>query len=190
VRGSATALREVTGDRAFGDVNYVFPTFVTTHMPIGLVGLIIAAIFAASMSTVAAELNSLATATLIDFYQRHFVRQADDAHYLRVAKIATALWGVFACSVALYAANLGPLIDVVNRFGSFFYGSILGVFILAIGVPRATSTGAFWGLIAGMAAVAWVAASTSIAFLWHNVVGAVVVVFIGVAISLLRPKPD
>ena len=83
-RAAATGIvRDVTGDRAFGDTNYVFPTFVTTHMPIGLVGLIIAAIFAASMSTVAAELNSLATATVIDFYRRLFVREASDAHYLR-----------------------------------------------------------------------------------------------------------
>jgi Na+/proline symporter len=169
-------------------VNYVFPTFVTRHMPIGLIGLIIAAIFAASMSTVAAELNSLATATLIDFYQRLFVKQADEAHYLRVAKIATACWGVFACVVALYAANLGPLIDVVNRFGSFFYGSILGVFILAIVVKRATANGAFWGLLAGMAAVAAVAAWTNVAFLWHNVVGAAVVVATGSAISLVFPS--
>jgi solute:Na+ symporter, SSS family len=189
VRQRATALvRDVTGDRAFGDVNYVFPTFVTTHMPIGLVGLIIAAIFAASMSTVAAELNSLATATLIDFYKRLFVREAEDAHYLNVARIATGCWGVFACVVAVYAASLGPLIDVVNRFGSFFYGSILGVFMLAIGVRRATSTGAFVGLLAGMAAVAWVANTTDIAFLWHNVIGAVTVVVVGVAVSAVSSR--
>jgi SSS family transporter len=189
VRRSATTLvRDVTGDRAFGDVNYVFPTFVTKHMPIGLVGLIIAAIFAASMSTVAAELNSLATATLIDFYKRLFVQQADDAHYLRVAKIATAFWGVFACVVAVYAANLGALIDVVNQFGSFFYGSILGVFILAIGVKRANATGAFVGLLAGIATVAWVATTTNIAFLWHNVVGAVVVVAVGVLVSAVSSR--
>jgi Na+/proline symporter len=189
-RSDATGIvRAVTGDRAFGDTNYVFPTFVTTQMPIGLVGLIIAAIFAASMSTVAAELNSLATATVIDFYRRLWVREASDAHYLRAAKAATALWGLFACGVALFAANLGPLIDVVNRFGSFFYGSILGVFILAIGVPRATALGAFVGLIAGMAAVASVATFLpAIAFLWHNVVGVVAVLVTGLLVSLSQPK--
>jgi solute:Na+ symporter, SSS family len=186
-RAAATGIvRDVTGDRAFGDTNYVFPTFVTTHMPIGLVGLIIAAIFAASMSTVAAELNSLATATVIDFYRRLFVREASDAHYLAAAKMATAGWGVFACVVALFAANLGPLIDVVNRFGSFFYGSILGVFVLALGVKRATGHGAFVGLIAGIAAVAYVATQMPwIAFLWHNVVGVVVVVIVGVIVSVI-----
>jgi SSS family transporter len=185
-RTAATGIvRDVTGDRAFGDTNYVFPTFVTTQMPIGLVGLIIAAIFAASMSTVAAELNSLATATVIDFSRRLFVREASDAHSLAAAKVATAVWGLFACIVALFAANLGPLLDVVNRFGSFFYGSILGVFVLALGVPRATGRGAFVGLIAGIAAVACVATQLPwIAFLWHNVVGVVAVVVVGLIVSL------
>jgi SSS family transporter len=186
-RAAATRIvRDVTRDQGFGDTNYVFPTFVTTRMPIGLVGLIIAAIFAASMSTVAAELNSLATATVIDFYKRLFVREATDAHYLAVAKVATAGWGLFACVVALFAAGLGPLIDVVNRFGSFFYGSILGVFILAMFVRRATGHGAFVGLIAGIAAVAAVATWLPwIAFLWHNVVGVVAVVIVGTAVSVI-----
>jgi SSS family solute:Na+ symporter len=191
-RAEATGIvRDVTGDPSFGDTNYVFPTFVTTQMPIGLVGLIIAAIFAASMSTVAAELNSLATASVIDFYRRLFVREATDAHYLRAARVATAGWGVFACVVALFAANLGPLIDVVNRFGSFFYGSILGVFVLAIGVPRATSRGAFVGLVAGMAAVGAVATFLpKVAFLWHNVVGVVAVLVVGLLVSLSQRRPD
>ena len=98
-------------------------------------------------------------------------------------------WGLVACVVAIYATNLGPLIDVVNRFGSFFYGSLLGVFVLAIGTKRATGTGAFIGLICGMAAVAFVAfRHPAISFLWHNVVGVVVVVVVGMVISLLtRP---
>ena len=75
---------------------------------------------------------------------------ATDAHYLTVSRIATGVWGLFACVVAVWAAELGSLIEVVNRIGSFFYGSVLGVFILAIGFPRATGTGAFVGLIAGM----------------------------------------
>ncbi|MFO7695060.1 MAG: sodium:solute symporter [Vicinamibacterales bacterium] len=189
IRGRATTLvREVTGDRAFGDVNYVFPTFVTERMPVGLVGLIIAAIFAAAMSSIAAELNSLSTATVIDFYRRLWKRGASDAHYLTVSKLVTGFWGLVACVVALYAANLGPLIDVVNRFGSFFYGSLLGVFVLAVAAKRATSRGAFWGLLAGMVAVALVARYSSMAFLWHNVVGCVAVVTIGMLISLLdRP---
>jgi Na+/proline symporter len=186
VRARATTLvREVTGDRTFGDVNYVFPTFVTERMPVGLVGLIIAAIFAAAMSSIAAELNSLSTATVIDFYRRLWKRNASDAHYLKVSKLVTGFWGLVACVVAVYATNLGPLIDVVNRFGSLFYGSLLGVFVLAVGAKRATSRGAFWGLLAGMATVALVARYTSIAFLWHNVVGCAAVVTIGMLVSLL-----
>jgi hypothetical protein len=93
--------------------------------------------------------------------------------------------GLFACIVATYAADLGSLIEVVNRFGSFFYGSILGVFLLAM-IPRARALGAFVGLLAGMAAVASVAKfAPSVSFLWHNVVGAVVVVVVGMALSFL-----
>jgi Na+/proline symporter len=87
--------------------------------------------------------------------------------------------------VAIWAAELGSLIEVVNRFGSFFYGSILGVFLLAIGWRRANSTGAFVGLIAGMSAVGWVAANTNVAFLWHNLIGAVVVFVTGMIVSEL-----
>jgi len=187
IRSEALALvRETTGDATYSDVNYVFPTFVMTHLPIGLVGLLIAAIFAAAMSTIAAEMASLSAATVIDFYRRFVRREADDRHYLRVSKLATGFWGLFASGVAVWAAELGSLIEVVNRFGSFFYGSILGVFILAVGFPRATGTGAFVGLIAGMASVAWAANFTSVAFLWHNVIGAVAVVMAGMAVSLVR----
>ena len=191
VRSQAAELvRDVTNDRQFGDVNYVFPTFVTDHMPIGLVGLIIAAIFAAAMSSIAAELNSLSTATVIDFYRRLWRTEASDAHYLTVSKLVTGFWGVVACVVAIYATRLGPLIDVVNQFGSFFYGSLLGVFVLAIGVRRATARGAFWGLLAGMAAVATVASTTDISFLWHNVVGVVAVAVVGSVISVLDRAPQ
>ena len=184
---SVAFVKRVSGDGSFNDVNYVFPNFILTQLPIGLAGLLIAAIFAAAMSTIAGELAALSTATIIDFYRRFIRPNADDAHLLRASRLSTGFWGLFASVVAVYAAELGSLIEVVNRFGSFFYGSILGVFILAIGVPMATSNGAFIGLLAGMASVAWVASATKIAFLWHNVVGAVVVVAVGVVISLLDP---
>ena len=155
VRARAVALmkKETKSDK-FNDTNYVFPSFITRYAPAGVVGLIIAAIFAAAMSTISAELASLSTATVIDFYRRHFKPGATDRHYLRVSKIATGCWGLFACIVALNATKLGSLIEVVNKFGSYFYGSLLGVFVLAIGTKRATSNGAFFGLIAGVAAVA------------------------------------
>jgi Na+/proline symporter len=187
IRSRASAVvREATGDERYTDVNYVFPTFIITEMPIGVIGLMIAAIFAAAMSTAAGELSSLASATIIDFYRRHLVRDATDRHYLYVSKLATVAWGLLACIVALYAANEGSLIEVVNRYGSLFYGSILGVFILAVAARRATATGAFWGLIAGMSVVLYVAFYTPIAFLWHNLIGAAVVVAVGMAISITK----
>jgi Na+/proline symporter len=191
IRADAAALvKRATGDAQYNDVNYVFPTFVTTQMPVGLVGLIIAAIFAAAMSTIAAELNALATASVIDIYRRLVRPAATDAHYLAVSRLATGFWGLMACGVAVYATSLGSLIEVVNRFGSFFYGSLLGVFVLAIGTRRTDGTGAFVGLLAGMSAVAFVAIRyPAVSFLWHNVVGAVVVTLVGMAVSALARSP-
>jgi Na+/proline symporter len=191
IRSQASGIvRSASGDADYSDVNYVFPTFITTQLPIGLVGLMIAAIFAAAMSASGGELNALATATVIDFYKRHFVKQATDSHYVFVSKLATFAWGLFACFVAMRAANQGSLIEVVNRYGSVVYGSLLGVFILAILTRRATARGAFWGTIAGMAAVLYVYNWMPwIAFLWHNLIGAVVVVAVGMAISYTQ-RPD
>ena len=185
IRGRAVSLvKEVTQDDSYTDVNYVFPTFVTTELPVGLVGLMIAAILAAAMSSIAGELNSLSTSTVIDIYRRHLRADGTDQHYLRVSKIVTGFWGLFASIVAMYAANLGSLIEVVNRFGSFFYGSLLGVFILAVATRRATASGALWGLVCGMITVTYVALTSSISFLWLNVVGAIAVVVVGMIVSL------
>jgi SSS family transporter len=183
VRDEALALAARVTDEPSEDVNYIIPRFVVQALPIGLAGMFIAAVMAAAMSSIAAELNSLSTATVIDFYRRWFRPEATDAHYLRVSKVATGVWGVFACAIAIYAASLGSLIEVVNRFGSFFYGSILGVFLLAM-MPRAKGVGAFVGLLAGMGAVAAVTfGAPSVSFLWHNVVGAVTVVSVGLLLS-------
>ena len=172
IRAEALAMAEEVTGEASRDVNYIIPRFVLGELPIGLAGLFIAAIIAAAMSSISSELNSLSTTSVIDFYRRWFRPEASDAHYLAVSKAATAFWGVFACFVALYAVNLGSLIEVVNRFGSFFYGSILGVFLLAM-APGAKAAGAFFGLLAGMGAVAVVTfGAPDVSFLWHNVIGA------------------
>ncbi|MEX2273592.1 MAG: sodium:solute symporter [Vicinamibacterales bacterium] len=181
-------VRETTGDAAYSDVNYVFPTFITTQLPVGLAGLMIAAILAAVMSTVAAELNSLSTATIIDFYKRHFRKDATERHYLRASWAATAIWGAFATIVASYATSLGSLIVVVNKVGSFFYGSLFGIFVLAIVTKRVGANAAFLALIAGMVTVAIVGLSTSVSWLWQNVVGTVVVTTVGVALSYVLPE--
>ena len=186
-RGRAVQLvKDATGDRSYNDVNYVFPTFVTTQLPVGLVGLIIAAIFAAAMSASAGEMNALATATVIDVYKRHVKKEATDAHYLRVSKLATGFWGL-TCGYAMYAANAGSLIEVVNKVGSLFYGTLLGAFVLAIGTRRATGHGAFIGMLVGFATVLVVANTTSISYLWFNLVGTAVVVVVGLAVSYLTP---
>jgi len=178
-------IRETNEDSAFNDVNYVFPVFVLQNMPLGVVGLIVAAILAAAMSSVAAELNALATASTMDFYAQHINPEGSQKELLRFARIATFLWGIFACVVATFATNLGSLIEVVNTFGSFFYGSLLGVFVLAFAVPSAKSAGAFFGLLFGISSV-WIASYfTDIAFLWFNVVGCLVTVFAGWLISML-----
>ena len=194
-REAATLVRDVTADDRYGrvtgdtptpDVNHVFPTFVTTRLPIGLIGLIIAAIFAAAMSSISAELNSLATTTVIDIYRRHLHPLKSDEHYLRISKAATLFWGVFACVVATFAAGLGSLIEVVNRFGSFFYGSLLGVFVLALAFRHTNGHGAFAGLAVGIAVVAAFAfhpATSGVSFLWHNPIGVVAVVATGMLVS-------
>ena len=144
----------------------------------GLAGLVIAVIFAAAMSTLSGEFNSLATATMVDFYKRFVPRGRRAAHDLLVSRLFTAFWGVFAAVDRAPGGPLGSAIEVVNRFGSYFYGSILGVFGLAVLTPRASARGAFYGLFAGMATVFLVSRLTTVPFLWYNVVGAVTV-FVG-----------
>ena len=185
-REATEFVRQTNGDSSFSDVNYVFPVFVIENMPLGLVGLIVAAILAAAMSSVAAELNALATASTMDFYRRHINVNSSEKQMLRFGRLSTLAWGLFACIVATFATNLGSLIEVVNTFGSFFYGSLLGVFVLAFAVPRAKSAGAFYGLLFGIVSV-WIASSTTdIAFLWFNVVGCLVTVAAGYLISIVR----
>lgn len=183
VRAQALDLASKVTGQPSKDVNYVIPRFVLDHLPVGLAGIFIAAVIAAAMNAISGELMSLSTASVVDFYKRWVRAEAPDAHYLVISRTATMFWGLFACVVATYAVNLGSLIEVVNRFGSFFYGSILGVFLLAM-LRRANATGAFVGLIAGMTAVAAVNfGAPSVSFLWHNVVGALTVLIVGTLVS-------
>ena len=182
-REATEFVRQTNDDASFNDVNYVFPTFVLQNMPLGAVGLIVAAILAAAMSSVAAELNSLATISTMDLYRQHINPDSTEKELLRFGRVATLLWGLFACVVATFVTNLGSLIEVVNTFGSFFYGSLLGVFVLAFVVTSAKSAGAFYGLLFGMVSVWIVSYFTDIAFLWFNVVGCLVTVAAGYLIS-------
>lgn len=184
----AAVYKQATGTSDYNDTNYIFLHYILTQIPHGLMGLIIAVIFAAAMSTLSGEFNSLATASMIDFVRR-FRGAGTDAADLFLSRVFTAFWGGFACLVALQAGRLGSAIEVVNKFGSYFYGSILGVFMLAVLTKRANGTGASIGLFAGMGIVGLVAAFTNVHFLWWNVVGATAVFVIGYGISLLTPAP-
>jgi len=166
-------------DKEYNDTNYIFLSFVTKYLPAGVVGLIIAAIFAAAMSTISGEINSLATVTVIDIYKRHLVRGGGDAHYLLASRLATAFWGLYAVMFAQFGKNLGSLIEAVNRLGSLFYGSLLGVFTLAFFFPKVGGNGAFFGIIVAEICIFAAYLFTGISFLWYNVIGCVAVIGTG-----------
>jgi Na+(H+)/acetate symporter ActP len=167
----------------FHDTNFIFLSFVTNYLPVGVVGLIIAVIFTAAMSSTSGEINSLAAVTVIDLYQRHVRKDASDHHYLNASRWSTVFWGMFAMGFAQYGRNFGSLIEAVNKVGSLFYGGLLGVFILAFFFKKVGPNGAFFGVLAGEAVIFAAAKFTDIAFLWYNVVGCVVVICAGVLVS-------
>jgi SSS family solute:Na+ symporter len=167
----------------FHDTNYIFLSFVTRYLPAGMVGLIIAVIFSAAMSSTSGEINSLATVTVIDIYRRHVNKKASDHHYLMASRWATVFWGLYAVAFAQYGRNFGALIEAVNIVGSLFYGGLLGVFVLAFFFKTVGANGAFFGVLAGEAAIFAANIFTKISFLWYNVVGCVVVIVVGVLVS-------
>ncbi len=178
----------LNGGRKFDDTNYIFLTFITTYLPIGLVGLVIGVIFSASMGSTSGEINSLATVSVIDIYRRYVARGKSDRHYLVASRLLTVFWGAYAVVFASVGGRgFGALIERVNIVGSLFYGGLLGVFVLAFGFRHVRGTAAFVGVIAGEAAIFSVAALTSISFLWYNVVGCVVVVGVALFITAFRP---
>ena len=175
----------------FDDTNYIFLSFVKNYLPIGLVGLVIGVIFSASMGSTSGEINSLATVSVIDVYRRFFVRNRSDRHYLMASRLLTVFWGAYAVAFAtLGARGFGALIERVNIVGSLFYGGMLGVFVLAFFCRQVGGTAAFWGVVAGEAAIFAAAWLTRISFLWYNVIGCLVVVAVAIAISKLRPDPQ
>ena len=174
------------GER-FDDTNYIFLSFVRLYLPAGLVGLVIGVIFSASMGSTSGEINSLATVSVIDVYSRFLVRHRSDRHYLIASRVLTVFWGAYAIAFAAWGARgFGALIVRVNIVGSLFYGGLLGVFVLAFFFKKVEGTAAFWGVIAGEAAIFAVARFTQVSFLWYNVVGCVVVVTVGLAVTKVR----
>ncbi len=171
------------GEKGFSDTNYIFLSFVTRYLPAGIVGLVIAVIFAATMSASSGEINSLATVTVVDIYRRHIRRGASDHHYLMASRWGTLFWGVYAVAFAGVAGRLGSLIVAVNLVGSLFYGSLLGCFVLALGFRRVGGTATFIGMLAGEAAILATAYFTNVSWLWYNVIGSAVVVGVALVIT-------
>jgi Na+/proline symporter len=180
-RQAAALIRRNDPSSDGNDTNYVFLSFVIHNLPVGLVGLLLAAVFCAAMSATASGLNSLGSTTVVDVYKRLVVREASEQHYVRASKMLTLFWGVFSIAVAEFAGRLGPLIEAVNKLGSLFYGTILAIFLLAFYTKRVTGTAAFWGAVIGEIVVILCARYTTMAWLWWNVVGCVV----GVGAALL-----
>jgi Na+/proline symporter len=177
VKADVTKLIEQNNPAAdTNDVNYVFLRFVLDYLPHGLIGLLIAVIFSASMGSIAAAYNSLASTTVVDVYKRLVDDKADDAHYLKASRWATIGWGIFCIVVAQFANRLGSMIEAVNILGSLFYGVILGVFVVAFYVKSIGGRATFWGAIIAEALVvlSWYLNLT--AFLWLNVIGCLLVV--------------
>jgi len=181
-RDGAELVRAHRPERGYDDTNHVFPYFVIRFLPVGIVGLLVAAFFAAAMSSMDSELNALATTSVVDVWWQGPGAGASDVQAVTASRWFTALWGLLAGLFALKAAELGSAIEAVNTVGSYFYGSLLGVFVLALAVPSANGHGAFCGLLAGMASVAW-AAGQDIAWLWLNPIACGVVVVVGVLVS-------
>jgi len=191
-RAAQQKLNDIRADAAKlsdeSDTNYIFLSFVTRYLPRGLVGLILGVIFTAAMSASSGEINSLATVSMIDVYQRHFHRQGSDRHFLAVSRIATLFWGAYAMVFATFAQSLGALIEAVNQVGSLFYGSMLGVFVIAFFMKRTRGTAAFWGVLSGQAVVFAVAWLTPIAYLWYNLIGCLVVLGVAWTITVLERR--
>lgn len=186
VRGEAADLvrrHDVPADAS--DTNYVFLSFVLAHLPSGLVGLILAVVFAASMSSNSAALNALASTSVVDIYVRLARKGRPDAHYLAVSRVATTIWGAFSIGVAMFANRVGTLVEAVNILGSLFYGTMLGIFLVAFYLPRVRGTPVFAGGIAGLASVWCCFAFTRLSYLWFNVVGCIVVIAVAGGLTLL-----
>lgn len=190
VRRDAAGLARSSGGTGASDTNYIFLTFVTQHLPAGLVGLVLAVVFGATMTSLSAEMSALATVTVVDIYQRHVRTDATDHQYLTASRVATVFWGVYAIVCAQFIKGMGSLIEAVNVLGSLFYGGMLGVFVLAFFFPRVTARGALYGVLVGQVVIFACWKYTGLAFLWYNVLGCLVVVVTGVALSLIDRREN
>ncbi len=184
-------IKSVAPDADTNDRDYVFVTFITRYLPVGLIGLLLAVIFSAAMSSISSELNALATTTVVDVYRRSLVRDKSDHHYLRASRMFTIFWGVVALVFAETANLFENLIQAVNIIGSLFYGTILGVFLTAFFLKRAGGREVFIAALFGEFVVIGTylldtQGHVSVAFLWLNLIGCLVVMTVSWLLSLSR----
>ncbi len=188
---SLVKVSDLTADT--NDTNYIFLYFVLHHLPKGLVGLLIAVIFLSAWGSIAAALNSLSSSTVIDLYKRMWVTTQSDTHYYRVSKWITLFWGVFCIVTAMFATKLGSLIEAVNILGSLFYGTMLGIFVVAFYLKKVQSIAVFYAVIAAEIAVIVIYIAEIVSFLWLNVIGCLMVVaaslIIQAAVGKCKNKP-
>ena len=175
------------------DTDYVFITFVTEYLPVGLVGLLLAVIFSAAMSSTASELNALATTTVVDLYRRSFAKDKTDRHYLNASKAFTAVWGGIALVFAATANLFENLIQAVNIIGSLFYGAILGIFVVAFFMKKVGGRAVFIGALIAEAIVLIIFTLNSmeiinIAYLWLNLIGCTLVMGFAWILEQAMPK--
>lgn len=185
IRQNAIELMKKNNPKADdNDTNYVFLTFVTQYLPKGLIGLLMAIIFLASMGSTASALNSLASTTVVDIYKRIVNPNATDQNYLNASRLATVFWGVVCIGMALYAGRIGNLLEAVNQLGSYIYGTILGVFIVAFYLKKIKGTAVFIAAIITETIICLLGYFNLIAYLWLNAVGAILVIIIAALINI------
>lgn len=176
-------------DADVNDTNYIFLSFVTNYLPVGMIGLLIAVILLASMGSMASAFSSLTSCTVVDIYQRLIKTDGSEQHYFQVSRLATLGWGIFCIIVAQYAANIGSLIEAVNILGSWFYGTILGVFLVAFYFKQVKGDAVFWGAILAEFIVIYCWWIDLTAFLWLNLIGCVLVIVLSLLFGLFRGQP-
>lgn len=180
---SISLMKKNNGKADTDDTNYVFLNFVTHYLPKGLIGLLIAIVFLASMGSTASALNSLASTTVVDIYKRSVNPGASDKNYLLASRLATVFWGIVCVGMALYAGKMGNLLEAVNQLGSYIYGTILGVFVVAFYVKRVAGTAVFIAAVITEAIICLLGSTGAVAYLWLNPIGCFLVILIGLLIT-------
>lgn len=170
------------------DNNYIFLSFVTKYLPKGLIGLLIAIIFLASMGSTASALNSLASTSVIDIYKRLINKNATEQNYLKASRWSTVIWGLVCIAMALYASKIGNLIEAVNILGSYIYGTILGVFLVAFYLKHVNGRAVFYAAIATEVVVCICGYQKVVAYLWLNVIGCLLVVLLSLLFQVFVKK--